>query len=378
MTVMTIYFCGTGSTKYDNTHHNYWSGELISSLAEHQDGKEFAEWNIVDGPGSGNLMIDQLWVESTIHPDFMGKAFGKGWKENVDHVLHILKGTFEKNQKLLTPKQCNILADAGVPVDSKNNSFLCWRYSCGKSPVTSWELQQQIIEIHRKTYGPVTQVNLVGWSRGGISCHMLANAMLHDQVLKNIPVNIFAVDPVPGPLQFPNVITTLGNNVKEYVAFYALNERSKNFTCEIPKTEKSTRVHIFPMPGRHATLAGNGFEDGEGKTPNANRLKEPGCLVRHFAEVCLTRWGVKFKAGKTLALSNEEIRAYHQTMEKDRQIYQKMQSKYYVSKWLVGFGGLEDIKGERIVSNYDKSVAFSSTRGDQFSPKEGLAARGYA
>lgn len=48
-----------------------------------------------------------------------------------------------------------------------------------------------------------TQVNLIGqvWSRGGITCHMLANAMLKI-LLKDIPVNIFAIDPVPGPLNF--------------------------------------------------------------------------------------------------------------------------------------------------------------------------------
>lgn len=373
---MTIYFCGTGSTKYDDTNHNYWNGELISSLAEHQDGKEFAEWNIVDGPGSGNLQIDQLWVESTIHPDFMGKAFGKGWKENVDHVLHILNGKFEKNQLPLTQIQCTKLIEAGVPVTPRNNSFLFWRYSCGKSPVTPWELQKKIIEIHRKKYGSVTQVNLVGWSRGGISCHMLANAMLQDEVLKNIPVNIFAVDPVPGPLQFPSVITTLGNNVKEYVAFYAINERSRYFSCEIPKTDKSTRVHIFPMPGRHATLVGNGFEDGEGRDQKAkkDRLKEPGCLVRHFAEICLARWGVKFKAGKTLALSNEKIKSYHQAMEKDRQIYQKMQLKHYVTNWLPKVGGTSEKNGERYVSNGDDWAVFSSIHGDQFSPKKGLVA----
>ncbi|MBI6547562.1 hypothetical protein [Xenorhabdus lircayensis] len=363
-------------TKYDDTNHNYWNGELISSLAEHQEDKEFAEWNIIDGPGSGNLQIDQLWVESKIYSEFTGQAFGNGWKENIDHALHILKGKFEKKQTNLTQEKCKILENAGVPVTLKTNSFLCWRYSCGKTPITSQELQQKIIEMYRKTHRNVTQVNLVGWSRGGISCHMLANAMLHDDELKKIPVNIFAVDPVPGPLNFKIEMTTLGNNVKEYIAFYALNERSKNFACEIPKTDKSTRVHIFPMPGRHATLAGNGFEDGEGKITNAkkDRLKEPGYIVRHFAEVCLTRWGVKFKKGKTLGLTDEKIKAYHQAMERDKLIYQKMQSNCYITKWLAGVGGTENSNGERSVSNCEKWAAFSSIQGNQFSPKEGLSA----
>jgi hypothetical protein len=55
MTILTVYFCGTGSNKFDESHANYWNGELISSLAANNKGKEFAEWVILDGPGSGNL-----------------------------------------------------------------------------------------------------------------------------------------------------------------------------------------------------------------------------------------------------------------------------------------------------------------------------------
>jgi hypothetical protein len=36
MSVVTIFFCGTGSTKYDALHDNYWNGELVSTLAAHK------------------------------------------------------------------------------------------------------------------------------------------------------------------------------------------------------------------------------------------------------------------------------------------------------------------------------------------------------
>lgn len=49
MTILTVYFCGTGSNKFDESHANYWNGELISSLAANNKGKEFAEWVILDG-----------------------------------------------------------------------------------------------------------------------------------------------------------------------------------------------------------------------------------------------------------------------------------------------------------------------------------------
>jgi hypothetical protein len=69
---------------------------------------------------------------------------------------------------------------------------------------------------------------------------MLANAMLADPLLTTIPVNIFAIDPVPGMGNFQTEKVTLGRNVKEYVAFYARDERSKGFRAwfRIPTTQR--------------------------------------------------------------------------------------------------------------------------------------------
>lgn len=78
---------------------------------------------------------------------------------------------------------------------------------------------------------------------------MLANAMLNDSELKHIPVNIFAVDPVPGPLNFKARGLSWVKNVEEYVGFFARDERSKGFSCVVPETA-STRVSTFTQwPG---------------------------------------------------------------------------------------------------------------------------------
>jgi hypothetical protein len=82
---------------------------------------------------------------------------------------------------------------------------------------------------------------------------MLANAMFNDSALKSIPVKILAIDPVPGIGNFQEHRVKLNSNVKEYVGFYARDERSKGFSCVIPQTATGTRTHIFPIPGRHAT-----------------------------------------------------------------------------------------------------------------------------
>ncbi|MDT6188007.1 hypothetical protein RRA99_00370, partial [Streptococcus pneumoniae] len=63
---------------------------------------------------------------------------------------------------------------------------------------------------------------------------MLANAMAQDPVLRDIPVNIFAIDPVPGVGNVQQQRVSLTGNVKEYVGFYSRDERSKGFACVVP------------------------------------------------------------------------------------------------------------------------------------------------
>ncbi|WP_337090644.1 hypothetical protein [Proteus terrae] len=364
MTVLTVYLCGTGSNSFDNNNPTFWQGELVSTLAQNNQGREFAQWFIVDGPGSGNLQEDDLWVESPNYSDIKGSLFGSGWEENVNHALCLMKGNFDWQREKLTEEQYNQLKKAGIPIEDVKvtGSFLWRKYDYGDRHVTQQQLQQQIIRIFRKDGIIPTQVNLVGWSRGGITCHMLANAMLADSQLKDIPVNIFAIDPVPGPLNFQPEKVTLGKNVKEYVGFYAKDERSKGFTCVIPTVAADTKMHIFPISGRHATLVGNASIDG---SEGENALYAPGLVVRHFAEVCLTRWGCDL--ANKLALTDTQITGYHTDIANDADKYTAMRRKTYSIYESTG-------KDERKVSLGKGGKAFSEIVGVQYNPSVGLTA----
>lgn len=364
MTVLTVYLCGTGSNSFDNNNPTFWQGELVSTLAQNNQGREFAQWFIVDGPGSGNLQEDDLWVESPNYSDIKGSLFGSGWEENVNHALCLMKGNFDWQREKLTEEQYNQLKKAGIPIEDVKvtGSFLWRKYDYGDRQVTQQQLQQQIIRIFRKDGIIPTQVNLVGWSRGGITCHMLANAMLADSQLKDIPVNIFAIDPVPGPLNFQPEKVTLGKNVKEYVGFYAKDERSKGFTCVIPTVAADTKMHIFPISGRHATLVGNASIDG---SEGENALYAPGLVVRHFAEVCLTRWGCDL--ANKLALTDTQITGYHTDIANDVDKYTAMRRKTYSIHESTG-------KDERKVSLGKEGKAFSEIVGVQYDPSVGLTA----
>jgi hypothetical protein len=189
---------------------------------------------------------------------------------------------------------------------------------------------------------------------------MLANAMFKDAALKNIPVSIFAIDPVPGISNFQEDRVKLNANVKEYVGFYARDERSKGFSCVIPQTATGTRTHIYPLPGRHGTLVGNASADG---VSGPKTLAEPGLIVRHFAEVCLKRWGVPLN--KTLNLTPADLQNHHNTMTRDAAKYKAMEKYSYTY-----FTELD--QGERYVSLGSNGVKFSAVRGTIYAPATGL------
>jgi hypothetical protein len=363
MTTLTIFFCGTGSTKFDNQNPTYWNGELVSTLASHHAGREFADWIVVDGPGTSNLQADELFTQSKDY-GLSGTLFGKGWEENVKHAVNIILGRCDWQREKLTEAEYNRLKAAGIPIEDVivEGSWMWRKYNYGDRSVTQQKLQEQIIKTFRKDGVIPTQINLVGWSRGGISCHMLANALYEDIKLRDIPVNIFAIDPVPGISNFQDDKVKLNKNVKEYVAFYARDERSKGFCCVIPQTATGTKTHIYPMPGRHGTLVGNASADG---VSGPKTLAEPGLIVRHFAEVCLKRWGVPLN--KTLKLSQADLENMHNVMASAEAKYVTMQKCSYTY-----FTDLD--KGERAVSLGSKGVNFSAVKGTIYAPVAGLAA----
>ncbi|MDF0730226.1 hypothetical protein P0Y43_05710 [Pseudomonas entomophila] len=361
MSAFTVYFSGTGSHSFDDKNPNFWNGELVSTLAANNAGREFVDWIAVDGPGSGNLQNDTLFVDDGDHFKITGTLFGNGWKENVQHALQVIKGQCTWQRKKLTQEEYDNLKRAGIPIpDASAGGSWFWRtYDYGDRPVTPQALQEQLIKQMRKPLIPTT-VNLVGWSRGGISCHMLANAMADDPQLKDVAVNIFAIDPVPGIGNVQLERVQLATNVKEYVGYYARDERSKGFACVIPVMPLDARISIFPLPGRHATLVGNASVDG---ASGGAVLIEPGKIVRHFAEVCLTRWGTQLT--KRQPLDDATLTQYHQAMAAADAQYQAMRKQSYTA--------ITEGKEQRLVHHGLNGTEFSKVSGQTFNPAEGLA-----
>jgi hypothetical protein len=67
---------------------------------------------------------------------------------------------------------------------------------------------------HREQRGQIS-VNLAGHSRGSITCYKIARALCDHRDTANVPINIFAIDPVPG--NTGNAFTNNGENYKNIV-----------------------------------------------------------------------------------------------------------------------------------------------------------------
>jgi hypothetical protein len=293
MSVFTAFFCGTCSNSYD-----FIDGEVVATLARNHPGRELVDWVICDGPGSGthkgdenkdrrqgwhdgtqtammraqgiepdratapsawgitrNIDLSTKWTAPGKHWRLNGKVTGAGWESNVEHVLAVIRGEAE------------------------------WSAGGGLSPQM---VQEQQVRIFRKANGPITKVNAIGWSRGAVSCHILANAIADstDPRLKAVTeVNIFAIDPVPGPGLFSPERVKLPKIVRNYFAVYARDELQYMFRPTLPKVKTGyTHFQALLVPGVHATPSGDPYAQQKHQGTS-------GKVTRHLAEQCLAQWG---------------------------------------------------------------------------------------
>jgi hypothetical protein len=174
--------------------------------------------------------------------------------------------------------------------------------------------------------------NFLGHSRGAVEC-IQAAWFLYAYGPRDIPVNIFAIDPVPGPGQWYGILTQLPPNVANYVGIYAWDHLDTGFMGLVPRpngpmTGQSANVRLgatwdtladnyqladplapgsSPQPagyelyacrGKHGTVAGNTTADG-GYDPNNLNTSVAAVpkLVYKAARGYLTRWGTPFLAG---------------------------------------------------------------------------------
>jgi hypothetical protein len=134
-------------------------------------------------------------------------------------------------------------------------------------------LQKNNIDPHNTDI----EINLVGFSRGAITCNRFANRLRF--IYPNLKVNIFDIDPVPGPVskltddwEARNIPPTVGEYHAVHMqhvggsgnAAYTIGFDPEDFSRLTPEDPNSLVFSVDILPGSHGgaqIVRGNGMED---------------------------------------------------------------------------------------------------------------------
>ncbi|VGO22963.1 hypothetical protein [Pontiella sulfatireligans] len=287
--VLTIYFAGT--TMHENSSFDDY-GEGYSELLS----KLYSDDNSTPVEISSGLVGAGLdwWFKAEIPPES-----GPKYKAFIDGIgIHYDGDKIESCPNTIWV--VNWFKDVGCEALPFQTSRGCRNYDIPKSEAGKafWEFEQNAGS------GDLI-VNLIGFSRGGISAMQLAG------VLKRYPrpvkINILAIDPVPG-VNTGNGVDGLvskgfdldfsvSNEVNQYVGLYAEDERTVRFEPMLPQISTEIQRHmLYSLRGSHETLVGNPDADGhpgKGTDEPDDRLRNVYNACRMMAERLLTspEWG---------------------------------------------------------------------------------------
>jgi hypothetical protein len=135
-------------------------------------------------------------------------------------------------------------------------------------------------------------LNMCGWSRGAVTCIKIANALHADSSTASIPVNVFAIDPVPGGSCLNNHMwrsIQMTPNIRICSVVLSQHDRRSLFAPYYPEVlGPFTDVDI--MPGDHSTIVE--------KKPNRTEAYE---LVKDMAKRFLMSRGTRFSRPELLS-----------------------------------------------------------------------------
>ena len=193
-------------------------------------------------------------------------------------------------------------------------------------------------------------INLIGHSRGAAEAIMAA-WFIYAYGSRELTVNIFAIDPVPGTGEWYGILTQLAPNVANYAGIYSwdmsVEPLDKPFMAVIPRptlrmlgkgdgsesvTLGSTwdtladnyqqedplapgapllpkNYDLFACRGRHSTVAGNSTADSGYDPDNVSAFVAPvPKLVYKLARGYLTQWGSVFPGHSAVGDSVPDLR----------------------------------------------------------------------
>ena len=123
-----------------------------------------------------------------------------------------------------------------------------------------------LLPILDECEGECITLNLVGFSRGGVSAMHFATEISKDFKERIEKFNILVFDPVPGDNNIDSIDSRYFNLPAntEYLGFYAIDERSGWFGPVFPYrgSPPNPLIDFFTVPGSHETMVGSIKTDG--------------------------------------------------------------------------------------------------------------------
>lgn len=300
MSVFTIYCHGSGG------HRDKPDKEIVAYMGRRAMGIEYQNYLILDGVG--------------------GEAKGK-------HNPNPMAGTFnwadrDKSGKAHVPKE---LGGAGTSIKSTIKNALL-----SKPVIANLEghgvednARHAIVAIANLQSLPDT-INLIGWSRGAVTCLVIAN-MLFDPtttegLFRSINVNIFAIDPVAGMDvgigKDSETRRLIPPTVKNYVGVLAAGENRNTFAPQdlsrVQVVDKAASNVIFlPFPGKHSTVA----QDND---PKGIKVSD---ICFNLAHRFFDRFGSQQSEGAPRTMANGEMLEAYSTILVHSEQYAKIKQK---------------------------------------------------
>lgn len=257
---------------------------------------------VCEGPGSDEVSASDA-VDGRAHA-FPGKAnpiFGTD-KSLLKNPM--LKKTLVRPEPTLTRPMPNPFLQVSEPVSAFRESFVGHTPSNsqtgGRALGSGWEDNVYkavwlLTHLQFERDAKITRVNLVGWSRGAVTCLMMANK-LYELFGMDLEVNIFAIDPVPGGFTTRTEdMTMVPPNVRNLLVVLALDDDRSTFQpldsyelkvrCPPHHPAPPPNVHFLPLPGNHSDVV----------FPTKGNAPESGKLCLHLAHKFLSHHGTRFK-----------------------------------------------------------------------------------
>jgi len=145
-----------------------------------------------------------------------------------------------------------------------------WHSAAGTGVQENVENLKAVLQYLKAAKQLPTTINMIGWSRGAVTCIRQAYELWRDADLgvAHIPINIFAVDPVAGGgADAERQGSVIYPNVRNFIDVLATGERRRAF---YPKTQQSlsivdssaTSAAFVHFPGIHSDVAKISGEPG--------------------------------------------------------------------------------------------------------------------